>query len=383
MRLVLGSLHVLAYLVCGPAIAVEAQPYEIIRELQDMQDGLSSGVPMSDAASEKAVSRFTATANLPSVNWGDRRNRSSLIFYLLTGGFAGDVKPALANIPESAGDRKLLAAAFAYAETHQKSHRPDDAVVGIPIDDAPPEIAPVLALTQAQFLQDTDKSKSLEKLRLAQILAPGGFIEDMSLRMELQLFDAASDTSRLQSIATRYLSRFASSAFAAMFEQRLDQLLGESWRVKDESRRGAFAELIEAMPEGLRVQLGLSLVRSALMQGEVDGLKRVIGAACFGTRDDEIASGARCKLYGHLLTAETINGFGREGEDPGAQLSVEDRMMYACALALADLGEGDSGAARDGIDVMSGANAKPEVPRAALERVERADKFLAEAANAR
>lgn len=345
------------------------QPFETMRALQDMQDGISVGIDFLQAASEERLARFVSAVQSGAVDWTDRRNRAALLFYLVTGGDPHPVKPALEFVPKDTPDRKAIEQAFASAEAAQGDA--DASLNSIDPRDTSPEVAGAIALAQGRSLARRDRLAAIVKLRDARLLAPGGLIEEMSLRQEMLLLRSASEIGNLESLVARYLAVFARSVHARRFLADFVEIGERVWKAKGNENRGAVLNALAAMPDDPRMQAGLRLVRSLLVLGDRRGALTLIDASCGAPQE-----AARCAFYRDLASVyDSVET--RKATPPTARFETIDRLLRQCADALLNSESGDSvGAA--GNDIAAGSvDAGSGVIERSRAQIEEAERVLA------
>lgn len=327
-----GILALLAILVSAPTNASGEQAFQLIRQLQDMQDGLSVGVDMPEGESDRLLTRFVNMARNRAIDWSDRRNRSALVFYLLAGGDPAPIQSILSGIAQNLADRGLIEAALSHARSPMSAKPASGGLAALDPLDAPTEAAAVVALAQARILLDSDRPVALQKLRAARALAPGGFIEDAALRQELLLLDRESDPAAVQRIALRYLNRFPKSAFLDGFIRRLEVLCEQVWRNGDSSKQAGVIVLIEELPQKYRASIALSLARSALINGQTARVAPLVKAGC-ANESGAAEVGERCDLYAQLAEIGKSTAYPA-GSAATLRLDAVDRLLWRCNASL-------------------------------------------------
>ena len=317
------------------ANATQRRPaYELMRDLQDFQDRSAFGKEQVADQIANAAIRFAETVNSEQIDWKDERDRSAVAYFLLTGGDAQGVRKAVVAATKDRAEAALLGKALEFSVADNRDAR--EGLEAVDPREAPAELAGALALAQARVLAKRDRARASEKLTAAQILSPGGLIEEAALRQQLFLLDSEADARRVARIVHRYLGRFANSYYAENFLQRLERLVEDMWTATDAAARREFMDAIESLPATARTRLAMRLARSSLLRGDQRGALTATEAVCKGQTEDA-AVRWRCDLYREIASI-----YGRAETEGGADLAMshwegasdEDRLLRACAWVV-------------------------------------------------
>ncbi|HMN70972.1 MAG TPA: hypothetical protein PKA55_03770 [Rhodoblastus sp.] len=377
MKAALRALATIGALAGAPAHASDgARPFELIRQMQDMQDGVSTGVELRQDASDDVLARFVSAVRSGQVDWADGRNRAALMFYLLTGGEADLVRPALELAPKDVSDRKALEQAFQYADA---AHSGAEAALDV-IDprDVSPEVAGAVALAQARFVMERDRPAARDKLRAARILAPGGLIEEMSLRQEMRLLDSVSELADLQGLVERYFVVFSKSVYAPRFLKDFESLGERIWKEQAPDKRAAMLNALGLLPDEARMRIGLRLARAALVHGDRTNALSTINATCGPPRSGS-SSDERCALYRVLAVIYDDAAVpAAMSQSPSLHLETVDRLLRHCARMLMEDGDASGAGAPHERDTSSErGDEQSAATQGALAQIEDAERLLA------
>ena len=317
--------------------AAEQRPvYQLMRDLQDIQDRSAFGKEEIGDRLANAAARFAETDKSEQMAWNDERSRNAVAYFLLTGGDVRGVKWPVVAATKDRPEANLLRKALEYSVADKGNAR--DALDTLDPREAPAELAGALALAQARLMAKSDRVRAKEKLVAAQILSPGGLIEEAALRQQLFLLDGAADVSRVARIVHRYLGRFAGSYYAENFLQRLERLAEDMWIGTGSADQREFMGVIDSLPASARARLAMRIARSSLLRGDQPGALIATDTTCKGQAEDE-AILRRCGLYREIASvyggAETERGtgFAFSHWDGAAD---EDRLLRACAILVRD-----------------------------------------------
>lgn len=331
------AIMIMSALAAGAEAEESVPPFLTMRRLLDIQDRSATTGHLSKAATDAAASTLIEAIRGKNVDWTDHRNSGAVVLYLLTGGDPQAIRSTIETLPDNAAHRQAMQVSLDYAEGDKKRAQ---RLALLDTRSLPPDTAGAVSLAQARQLFDQDAPKSLEKLRESRILAPGGLVEEASLRLELFLLDHTSGPLRIGAIAQRYLTRFSNSAYAGNFRERLESLVEESWTRTDRSGRDALIEALADVPSDARRRLLLRLARSSILRGEAMESARLVNEVCQQPEpDSEI--GERCSLYRRL--ASLFEGAGpalRAAYSVGGHLAAEDRILLECTKSLLEPKQG-------------------------------------------
>lgn len=331
---------ILAVMAPANVSAQRVEPYDAFRRMQDLRDKAAFGAAASDDEASVARARFVASVKVAEVDWKDQRNRNALMMFLLTGGEAWEVADVVTTVSKSGKDSDLLRMSLAFAR-NDRGAKPDE-FASINPKVVPPEAAGVVALAQARMLAGYDRSRAIEKLGVAAILAPGGLVEEAALRQQLFLLDRTADIWRVNRIAHRYLGRFSRSRYADNFLQAFRKLVEEIWRDREASSKMELIETLDGLPRLIRSDLLFNLARSAILRGDSEGALTATKVVC-GTKPDDEPSHAKCRLYRWLASLfGSVDAKSSVPDVPDAELvdlSDEDRLLLACAQRLDEIAE--------------------------------------------
>ena len=177
----------LVFLCIGSgSFAEDRAPRQMIADLFDLQARIAEGDKTAVAAQAKALGEIDAyIASAPVAIWKDRVNTEALISFVLSGGSQSNVLKLYKAKRVNAEREPILRGALAYMSGH-----PDDAKkVLLPLDPRSMEnvLGAQIAYVQAALMIEQDKKRAGSLFDLAGLLAPGGLLEEVSLRRRVKL----------------------------------------------------------------------------------------------------------------------------------------------------------------------------------------------------
>ena len=320
----------------GAARAQDLTLSQRVDALQRLQTRVAAGDKAAYAAEPgqlRAIGAAISTAT-PD-NWKQKSEAVAAIAYLLSGGQPRDVSKALqsGNLPKA--EETLMRGALLYAQGRE---REAGALIGA-LDprrlDA--RIAGQVAYALGVIAISGDAGKALELFDLARVLAPGGLVEEASLRREILLGGERRDVDRVAMLARQYLTRFGGSIYAVNFMQgfaatvvRLNLI--DSLASFDKFRRSARS----MSPENRRGFM-LAVARSELDNGKFDVAASAARVALDETAGAD-ADATRGQLYqatARLLGGESDEGLAQLGAIAATKLGASDRLLLAAVKDIA------------------------------------------------
>jgi chemotaxis protein MotC len=267
------------------------EPYELVRTLQTVQDGIANGDVAAyngHLALIRQVGEKLLAAD-PGV-WSKPQNGQAVVVYLLSGGAPQIVR----KLPRERinVDEKLFDGALAYVEGRQDDARKF-------LKDVQPRLVPAavggqIALVQGALLAGSDAPLAIERLDDARLLLPGTLVEEAALRREVQLVGQAENFDKFEYLTQAYIRHYKSSVYAGDFWQRFASLLAGSNFVRDERRFSRIAALLDQIDGASRLKLYLVIAKGALVRGRI-AIARLAGEQALPLSTD--ASGERERVH--------------------------------------------------------------------------------------
>jgi chemotaxis protein MotC len=246
------------------------EPYELVRSLQAVQDGIASGDSAAHGSHPALIrqigEKFLAAD--PNV-WSNPQNGQAVVVYLLSGGAPQIVR----KLPRDKlnVDGRLFDGALAYVEGRQDEAR--ELLKNIKPRSIPSSVSGQIALVQGTLLFNSDPSIAIERLDDARLLLPGTLVEEAALRREIVLVAQAEDFDKFEFLTLSYVRRYRSSVYAGDFWQRFASALTRSSLALDERRFPRMVALLEQIDRARRLKLYLVISRAALVRGRIAVLR--------------------------------------------------------------------------------------------------------------
>jgi chemotaxis protein MotC len=303
----------------APAPA-SGEPYELVRSLQAVQDGIAGG----DAAAHSghlALIRQIGEKFLGAdpVVWSTPQNGQAVVVYLLSGGAPQIVR----RLPRDRlnVDARLFNAALAYVEGRQDEAR--QLLKDVKPRTIPSSMSGQIALVQGALFANSDASMAIERLDDARLLLPGTLVEEAALRREIVLVGQAEDFDKFEFLTLAYVRHYRNSVYAGDFWQRFSSVLTRSSLALDERRFSRTAALLEQVDRASRLKLYLVISKAALVRGRL-GVVLLAGEQALSLAPDGNADRERAHLF--RGAARTLAG---DYEGGLAELKAIDRSKLA------------------------------------------------------
>ncbi len=188
----------------------------LVRQLQDVENRVADGDPAAYRDLPQLVRAIAKRfVELPPKTWADRRNARALALYLLSGGNSVVGRRILNENTLASSEAPLAKGAVAYLEGIDCAER--DALLDVDPRRLDVALGAQVAFVQSILLLQYDRAKAIGKLDMARLLAPGGLIEEASLRREANLVSETTRFDKFAELARQYWSRFRRSPYAVNF----------------------------------------------------------------------------------------------------------------------------------------------------------------------
>jgi chemotaxis protein MotC len=238
------------------------QPYEIVRALQSLQDGMLAGrqdaISVYNALLQKAPAEMLAA---PDEVWRDRRNVIAAASIVFIGG-DGRLAAKVREQGETAGlDASLVELVESFAAGRLDAVR--KASVEADLLALPKGLGAVAAIAGARVWQARDAAKASEYYDMARLLGNGGLVEEAAIRSQLGLAVANGDRMKAELLMRQYFHRMLDSVFAGVATTDFAQAIVT---LDYEQSLPRLAGLLDAAssPERFPVELHRKLIRAAV-----------------------------------------------------------------------------------------------------------------------
>ena len=324
------------FLAGNGAHALEPMLSAMVDDLQRLQVKVASGdraAYAAEASQLRAIGNAIGAAK--SDHWKDKDESIAAIVYLLSGGQPRDIAKVLQGGAMPKSEETLMRGALFYVLGRE---REAGALIGA-IDPRTLDlrIAGQFAYVQGVIEIPRNAGKALALLDLARLLAPGGLVEEASLRREILLAGEQKDTDRVAMLARQYLTRFGASIYASNFMQGFALTIVRLNLIETQASFEKFQRSAHSMNAENRRGFMLAIARGELENGKFDVAASAALDALRETPSDS-ADEARGQLYqatARILDDKYDDGLAQLEKVASAKLGAGDRALLAAVRDLA------------------------------------------------
>ncbi|RTM07911.1 MAG: chemotaxis protein [Bradyrhizobiaceae bacterium] len=310
------------------------EPYELVRALQAVQDGIANGDTAAHGSHIALIrqigEKFLAAD--PAV-WSNPQNSQAVVIYLLSGGAPQIVR----KLPRDKMnvDERLFNGALAYVEGRQEEAREQ-------LKDVKPRtlssgLGGQVALVQGALFARTEASLAVERLDDARLLLPGTLVEEAALRREILLVGQAEDFDKFEFLTLAYIRHYRNSIYAGDFWQRFSTGMTQSSLALDERRFARIAALLEQIDRASRLKLYLVIARAAMVRGRL-AVTRLAGERALTLSADASADRERAHFFrgaARALSEEYDGGLAELKAVDRSKLPERDVPLFNATVQLA------------------------------------------------
>ncbi|MFK4509918.1 chemotaxis protein [Bradyrhizobium daqingense] len=310
------------------------QPYELVRALQAVQDGIANGDTAAHGSHIALIRQIgekflAADAGV----WSSAQNGQAVVIYLLSGGAPQIVR----KLPRDRMtiDERLFNGALAYVEGRQDEAR--ELLKDVKPRTLPSGLGGQVALVQGALFARSEASFAIERLDDARLLLPGTLVEEAALRREILLVGQAEDFDKFEFLTLAYIRHYRNSIYAGDFWQRFSTGLTQSSLALDERRFVRIATLLEQIDRADRLKLYLVIARAAMLRGRM-AVTRLASERALMLSADASMDRERAHLFrgaSRTLTDEYDGGLAELKALDRSKLPERDVPLLNAAVQLA------------------------------------------------
>jgi chemotaxis protein MotC len=314
--------------------APSGEPFELVRALQAVQDGIANGDTAAHASHIALIRQIgekflAADASV----WSNPQNGQAVVIYLLSGGAPQIVR----KLPRDKinVDSRLFDGALAYVEGRQDEAR--DLLKDVKPRTISSGMGGQVALVQGALFARSEASLAIERLDDARLLLPGTLVEEAALRREILLVGQAEDFDKFEFLTLAYIRHYRNSVYAGDFWQRFSTGLTQSSLALDDRRFARVAALLEQVDRASRLKLYLVIARGALVRGKLT-VTQLAGERALTLSADATPDRERAHFYrgaSRALTDEYDGGFAELKAIDRSKLAERDVLLLNATLQLA------------------------------------------------
>ncbi|PPQ38613.1 hypothetical protein SAMN06265338_106212 [Rhodoblastus acidophilus] len=308
----------------------------MVRRLQDLQEKTAVGDAAAFVEMPKHLRKLgRAIFEAPPETWQRPDDARALICYLLRGGSSEAGRKALSAAKFSPAEAPFVKAVIAYLENLEVPER--DYLLTLDPFALDPTLGPSVAFVQSILLTPRDRAAAVAKLDVARLLAPGGLVEEASLRREVVLLAEDRQYERFASLGRQYWARFRASPYAENFLRQF--MLGVA-RVARSIKLEEWSQLqdfVESLTPETKRNIYLTVAQTASVVGNVD----LAAMAASRARDlsvDGSEERQRASVYGALAavgSADPARSAHLLDDVDRGRLTPADQPLYDAAAYVA------------------------------------------------
>lgn len=332
--LVLLQTFVAVGALAEPAPLSSGEPYELVRSLQAVQDGIANGDTAAHgnhlALIRQIGEKFLAA---DASVWSSPQNGQAIVVYLLSGGAPQVVR----KLPRDKlnVDERLFNGALAYVEGRQDEAREllkDFQAARDSVEHGRAGRAGAGRTARALRCVGGDRAA-----RRCAPLLPGTLVEEAALRREILLVGQAEDFDKFEFLTLAYIRHYRNSIYAGDFWQRFSSGLTQSSLALDERRFARIVALLEQIDRTSRLKLYLVIARAGLVRGRLT-VARLAGERALALSSDVGSDRERAHLFrgaARVLTDEYDGGLAELKALDRTKLPERDGLLLNATLQLA------------------------------------------------
>jgi len=329
LLLPLTAVRALADPASAPA---PGEPYELVRTLQAVQDGIANG-DMAAHSGHVALIRQIGEKFLAADTsvWSNAQNGQAVVIYLLSGGGPQLVR----KLPKPNVDERLFNGALAYVEGRQDEAR--ELLKDVKPRTLPSGLGGQVALVQGALFARSEATLAIERLDDARLLLPGTLVEEAALRREILLVGQAEDFDKFEFLTLAYIRHYRNSVYAGDFWQRFSSGLTQSSLALDERRFARIVTLLEQIDRASRLKLYFAIARSAMLRGRL-AVTELAGERALVLSADASADRERAHFFrgvARVLTDEYDGGLAELKALDRSKLPERDIPLLNATVQLA------------------------------------------------
>ena len=300
MRLKLLKALIMAVGLAGGVSRGEQQPTlnlsNLVAGLQQLQDKAATGDAAASQAQKNVLRSIASTIeSLGPELWNEKREKVAAAIYLLSGGSPAPLARTITEEILNSEDGALLRAGLAYAYGRQREAKPLFDRLDPNMMDK--RVAGHFAYAYGELLSQDNEVEALKVFDLARLLAPGGLVEEASLRHEIRILGVIHDFDRFSFLSDQYIRRFKHSTYYENFVQSF--LSGLEQMVPNDDSPETIERLLtlaNKLPAEDRRRALLGMARVATVNVHPRAAKAFAGSV-LQDASAPIAEQARARLY--------------------------------------------------------------------------------------
>lgn len=313
----------------------ERQPFEMVRELEALQDKIAGG---NRAAHRVQRQHTIAIADeLMQVRdelWKDPRNVRAALVFALSGGDPKVLSKLQKLGPFPGLDEDLVNGLILYGQG--KNDEALKLLMKFDPKSMSSSLGGRLSLAQATLLANAAPEKALEHLDVARLLAPGTLVEEAALRRQVELTASQEKFGKFENLSSQYARRYWESIYAEDFRRRFASSVVNSKYANDPKLMESLIQALSELSDDKQRAIYFATATAGVVRGAVN-LTQVSAGKAEELAGDDKKLAATSKLYRAatlLVSADFQQAVQMLKEVDRSQIDAEDASILDAALKL-------------------------------------------------
>ncbi|KWT65861.1 hypothetical protein APY04_2708 [Hyphomicrobium sulfonivorans] len=318
------------------AMAAQRQPYELVRELQNVQNSSATDGQTSRIEQRKRMAELAEALNsVDTAVWSQERNLRAAVIYVLSGGDPTILRRLIETKVDLAGLDRLVRGALAYSDRADKEAL--ELLSGVDVEGLDRTIGGHVALVRAVLTVSEDQSKAFALFDRARVIAPGTIVEESALRRQAILAARMNELAIFEVLSSQYFRRFGNSIFARTFERQFAaEVVGRGYPV-NEQRLSVVEEMLRDLPDEVRTHTCLALAEEGIVRANVEIVRFAARLAAIDAQTHPMFA-TRMRLFeasALLVTDQHDEGARALWSIDRSKLGVREEALLNAAFAVA------------------------------------------------
>lgn len=313
----------------------EKQPFEMIRELETLQDRIADGNRSAhNIQREHTIAISDELMRVRDELWKDPRNVRAALVFALSGGDPRILTKLQSLAPLPGLDEDLVNGLIFYSQGKN-----DEALKLLSKFDPKtlsPSLGGRLSLAQATLLANSMPEKALEYLDIARLLAPGTLVEEAALRRQVELAAGQEKFNRFEGLSSQYARRYWDSIYAEDFRRRFATAVVNSKYARDPKLLASLAQALSDLGADKQRAIYFATATAGVVRGAVELTQYAAGRAEELAGDDKkLAETAKLYKAATLLVSRDFDAAVQMlKEIDRSQIDAGDITLLDAALKL-------------------------------------------------
>jgi len=295
----------------------DVEPYQVIQRVLVLQDAIARlGSPALVPFQRELNDAGARLRQAPAAAWQKERNASAAVLFVLCGGNRSTAETILAQPLLNEPIRALLKASLDFVKGRTNLARA--ALAGLNLENVQPALRGNLALTRGMVFSREQPTRSRHEFSLARLYAPGGVVEQVSLRLEVELAKHDGQAQSAELLLRQLLLRFPHGLHLQEAIETVAELASRAEAGRQTEISASVESLLPHLPKELQLAVSLSFARQAVLHGQM------ALAAAWALRGKFLAEDGSAQRLQAALYAAAANVILNPGGDASGALAMID-----------------------------------------------------------